>query len=135
MTVVRLQRHAPEAQNATSCAVCGTTDKRRVTDHIQVRTPGAPQLDEGVCESCGAVIDHVVDGSGRRGDVRLEDRVYARQQFARLDRPGHQPVNRAGLERQGPIDCVAARTHHDDGRGGAVFEYRAQNEAICVGQQ
>ena len=69
MTVVRLQRNAPEAENATTCAVCGTTDKRRVTDHIQVGTPGTPQHDEGVCESCGAVIDHVVDRYG--GDLTM----------------------------------------------------------------
>jgi hypothetical protein len=64
MTVVRLQRHAPEAQNATTCAVCGTADSARVTDHLQVGTPGAPQQDAGVCESCGGVLDRVADKYG-----------------------------------------------------------------------
>jgi len=64
MTVVRLQRHAPEAQNATTCAVCGTADAKRVTDHLQVGTPGAPQQDAGVCEACGGVLDRVADKYG-----------------------------------------------------------------------
>jgi hypothetical protein len=64
MTVFRLQRHAPEAQFATHCEVCGTTDVRRLTDHVQVGTPGTPDHDGGVCESCGAVLDKVVDKYG-----------------------------------------------------------------------
>jgi hypothetical protein len=90
MTVVRLQRHAPEAQNATICAVCGTTDKKRVTDHIQVGTPGSPQHDAGVCESCGAVIDQVVDKYG--GDLTMM--VQDAQQDAserEITIPGSQP--------------------------------------------
>ena len=64
MTIVRLQRHAPEAQNATTCAVCGTTDASRVTDHMQVGTPGTPQHDAGVCEACGGVLDQVAGKYG-----------------------------------------------------------------------
>jgi len=59
MTVVRLQRHAPEAHNARTCAVCGTTEPGRVTDHVQVGPPGTPTHDEGVCEHCGSVLDTV----------------------------------------------------------------------------
>ena len=64
MTVVRLQRHAPEAANSDVCAVCGTTDSRRVTDHIQVGTPGIPTHDEAVCERCGGVLGQVVERYG-----------------------------------------------------------------------
>ncbi|MBV8718901.1 MAG: hypothetical protein JO020_15285 [Chloroflexi bacterium] len=59
MTVVRLQRNAPEAHHATTCAVCGSTDSRGVTDHLQAGTPGVPHEDAGVCENCGSVIDRV----------------------------------------------------------------------------
>jgi hypothetical protein len=64
MTVVRLQRHAPEAHNADRCAMCGTTDSRRVTDHVQVGPPGTPTHDEGVCERCGAVLSTVTQRYG-----------------------------------------------------------------------
>jgi hypothetical protein len=73
MTVVRLHRHAPEARNATKCAVCGTTDAQRVTDHIQVGTPGAPEHDDGICEACGGVIDQVVDRYGRDLTMMVEE--------------------------------------------------------------
>jgi hypothetical protein len=73
MTVIRLQRHAPEARNATRCAVCGTTDAQRVTDHIQVGTPGTPQHDEGVCESCGGVLDNVVGRYGQDLTMMVEE--------------------------------------------------------------
>lgn len=73
MTVVRLHRHAPEAHNATSCAVCGTTDVRQMTDHVQVGTPGTPQQDAGVCDACGAVLDNVVDKFGGELTVMVED--------------------------------------------------------------
>ena len=66
MTVVRLQRHAPEANNVQVCAVCGTTDGNSVTDHVQVGPPGTPTHDEGVCETCGAVLHRVVDRYGQQ---------------------------------------------------------------------
>src|SRR6267143_1895942 len=72
MTVVRLHRHAPEADNATRCGVCGTTDAKQVTDHIQVGQPGSPVHDEGVCEACGAVLDNVVDRYGGQLTVMVE---------------------------------------------------------------
>ena len=73
MTVVRLQRHAPEAHNATSCAVCGTVDASRLTDHIQVGTPGTPAHDEGVCESCGAVLGTVTDKYGSQLTMMVQE--------------------------------------------------------------
>src|SRR5438067_358213 len=73
MTVVRLQRHAPEAHNARICAVCGTTEPGRVTDHIQVGPPGTPTYDEGVCELCGRVLDTVVDRYGSSLNVTVEE--------------------------------------------------------------
>jgi hypothetical protein len=73
MTVVRLKRHAPEAQNSTQCAVCGTVRPGEVTDHVQVGTPGAPHYDEGVCDSCGAVLDRVVDRYGANLNVTVEE--------------------------------------------------------------
>lgn len=73
MTVVRLHRHAPEAQNATKCGVCGTTDAKQVTDHVQVGPPGTPYHDEGVCDACGVVIDKVVEKYGGDLTMMVED--------------------------------------------------------------
>jgi hypothetical protein len=73
MTVVRLQRNAPEASQAQTCAVCGTTDAERVTDHIQVGTPGTPHEDAGVCSSCGRVLDQVVNRFGGDLTMLVED--------------------------------------------------------------
>jgi hypothetical protein len=93
MTVVRLQRHAPEANNATRCGVCGTIDADRVTDHIQVGTPGTPAHDEGVCESCGAVLDQVVNKYGSQLTMMVEE---AQQEASERDItiPGAKPRNR-----------------------------------------
>jgi hypothetical protein len=73
MTVVRLQRHAPEAHNATRCAVCGTTDRDRVTDHVQVGPPGTPAHDDGICDACGAVLGKVVDRYGQHLTMLVQD--------------------------------------------------------------
>jgi hypothetical protein len=73
MTVVRLQRHAPEAQDAITCAVCGTNDAARVTDHLQVGTPGVPHVNAGVCEACGAVIHQVADKYGPQVTMLVEE--------------------------------------------------------------
>jgi hypothetical protein len=90
MTVVRLHRHAPEAQNATVCGVCGTTDSKQVTDHIQVGTPGTPSHDEGVCEKCGVVLDKVVDKYG--GDLTMMVENAQQQASEReITIPGSQP--------------------------------------------
>lgn len=64
MTVVRLHRHAPEAHFAQHCAVCGTTDTRRLTDHVQAGPPGTPTHDEVMCEHCGGVITSVTQRYG-----------------------------------------------------------------------
>jgi hypothetical protein len=73
MTLVRLQRHAPEADSAQVCAVCGTTDGRRVTDHVQVGPPGTPTHDEGLCEACGAVLDRVVGRYGQQLTMLVDE--------------------------------------------------------------
>ena len=73
MTVVRLQRHAPEAHSAHVCAVCGTTDSRRVTDHVQVGQPGTPTHDEGVCEHCGGVLDRVTQRYGSQLTMLVDE--------------------------------------------------------------
>jgi hypothetical protein len=92
MTVVRLHRNAPEAQNAEKCAVCGTTDAPRVTDHIQVGTPGTPAHDEGVCDKCGAVLNRVVDRYG--GDLTmLVDDAQREASEREITIPGAQPGN------------------------------------------
>lgn len=90
MTVVRLQRHAPEASYATRCGVCGTIEAERVTDHIQVGTPGTPAHDEGVCESCGAVLDQVVNKYGGQLTMMVEE---AQQQASdrEITIPGAHP--------------------------------------------
>ena len=93
MTVVRLQRHAPEAQNATRCAVCGTTDAKQVTDHIQVGQPGTPMYDEGVCDKCGAVMDNVVDKYGGDLTMMVEDAQHEASE-REITIPGAQPQKR-----------------------------------------
>jgi ribosomal protein S27E len=93
MTVVRLQRHAPEAQNATTCAVCGTTDAARVTDHIQVGTPGTPARDEGICESCGAVLGTVVDRYGGQLTMMVQEAQHEASE-REITIPGSQPHNK-----------------------------------------
>jgi hypothetical protein len=90
MTVVRLQRHAPEADNATRCGVCGTTDAKQVTDHIQVGPPGTPAHDEGVCDACGVVIGKVVDKYG--SDLTMMVKDAQREASEReITIPGAQP--------------------------------------------
>lgn len=90
MTVVRLQRHAPEAKNATTCGVCGTTDAKTVTDHIQVGTPGTPAHDEGVCESCGRVLDNVVDKYGSQLTMMVQE-AQTQTSEREITVPGAQP--------------------------------------------
>jgi hypothetical protein len=92
MTVVRLHRHAPEAHNATSCAVCGTADTRKVTDHIQVGTPGSPEHDAGVCDACGKVLDNVVGKFGGDLTVMVEDAQHEASD-REITRPGVHPKN------------------------------------------
>jgi hypothetical protein len=94
MTVVRLHRHAPEAHNATTCAVCGTADVRAVTDHIQVGTPGTPEQDAGVCDACGAVLDNVVDKFGGQLTVMVEDaqREASDREITVPGARGHMPA-------------------------------------------
>jgi hypothetical protein len=91
MTVVRIQRHAPEAHNATTCAVCGTADAQRVTDHMQVGTPGAPQQDAGVCEQCGAVMTRVADKYGPQVTM-LVGEAQTRASEREITVPGAQPA-------------------------------------------
>ncbi len=97
MTIVRLHRHAPEAQSATTCALCGTADVQAVTDHIQVGTPGTPQQDAGVCDACGRVLDNMVDKFGGDLTVMVEE---AQQQASEreITVPGVQPNNRTTSE-------------------------------------
>ncbi|MDQ6675599.1 MAG: hypothetical protein M3069_33525 [Chloroflexota bacterium] len=90
MTVVRLHRHAPEAQNATRCAVCGTGDVQAVTDHIQVGTPGTPQQDAGVCDACGGVLDNMVGKFGGDLTIMVEE-AQQRASEREITIPGAQP--------------------------------------------
>ncbi len=48
-------------------------DAERVTDHIQVGTPGTPAHDEGVCEACGAVLDKVAEKYGSQISMTVEE--------------------------------------------------------------
>ncbi len=90
MTVVRLQRHAPEAQNATKCGVCGTTDAKHVTDHIEVGPPGTPTHNEGVCDACGQVLDNVVDKYGSELTMMVEEAQHEASE-REITIPGAQP--------------------------------------------
>jgi hypothetical protein len=64
-----------------------------VTDHIQVGTPGTPQHDEGVCESCGAVLDRVVDKYGANLTMMVED-AQTEASEREITIPGAQPHHR-----------------------------------------
>ena len=99
MTVVRIQRHAPEAQQATTCAICGTADAQLVTDHMQVGTPGTPQQDVGVCEQCGAVITRVADQYGPQVTM-LVDEAQTRASEREITVPGAQPAPPKSTERR-----------------------------------
>src|SRR4051794_15503850 len=98
MTVVRLQRHAPEAHNATTCAVCGTADAERVTDHLQVGTPGAPQQDAGVCDSCGVVITRVADRYGPSVTMLVEE-AQTQTSDREITVPGARPKKPEAADR------------------------------------
>jgi hypothetical protein len=73
MTLVRLRRHAPEAQIAEACSVCGTRGSDDLKDHLLVGTPGTPTHDGTVCAGCGAVIDSVARKFGSDLTVTVED--------------------------------------------------------------
>jgi hypothetical protein len=80
----------PKLRMRTKCAVCGTADAHQVTDHMQVGTPGTPTHDEGVCDKCGAVLDHVVDRYG--GDLTMLVEDAQREASEReITIPGVQP--------------------------------------------
>jgi hypothetical protein len=70
--------------------VCGTSDIRQVTDHIQVGTPGTPSHDAGVCDACGRVLDRVVGKFGGDLTVTVDE---AQQEASERDItiPGAQP--------------------------------------------
>lgn len=73
MTVVRLHRHAPEAHQGSRCAVCGTTDAKSLTDHVQVGTPGTPAHDDAICETCGGVLNTVAEQYGGQLTMVVEE--------------------------------------------------------------
>jgi hypothetical protein len=73
MTLVRLRRHAPEAQIAEACSVCGTRGTEDLKDHLLVGTPGTPTHDGTVCAGCGAVIDRVARKFGSDLTVTVEE--------------------------------------------------------------
>lgn len=73
MTLMKLRRHAPEAQPATECCVCGTNDMAQVQNHVLVGTPGVPLTDGGVCEQCGRVLGRVVEKFGSELTVQVEE--------------------------------------------------------------
>jgi hypothetical protein len=57
---------------------------------MQVGTPGVPQHDEGVCESCGTVLDNVVEKYG--GDLTMVVQEAQHQASEReITVPGAQP--------------------------------------------
>jgi hypothetical protein len=73
MTFVRLRRHAPEAQSAETCSVCGARRPGDTKDHLLVGTPGTPAHDGAVCAGCGGVLDQVVRKFGSDLTVTVEE--------------------------------------------------------------
>ena len=73
MTVVRLHRHAPEAHHGSHCAVCGTTDASRLTDHVQIGPPGTPAHDDAVCDNCGGVLDNMTQHYGGQLTMMVDE--------------------------------------------------------------
>jgi hypothetical protein len=73
MTLVRLRRHAPEAQSADTCSLCGARRPGETQDHLLVGTPGTPAHDGAVCTGCGGVLDQVVRKFGCDLTVTVEE--------------------------------------------------------------
>jgi hypothetical protein len=73
MALVRLRRHAPEAQGKEPCSLCGARPRPATGDHLLVGTPGVPSHDGAVCEACGTALDQVVRKFGNNLTVTVEE--------------------------------------------------------------
>ena|SRR5579859_5796718 len=84
MAFVRLRRHAPEAQSADVCSVCGAHSPSETKDHLLVGPPGTPVFDGAVCQACGTALDQVVQKAGANLTVSVEE---AQREPSRRDTP------------------------------------------------
>jgi hypothetical protein len=73
MALLKLRRHAPEAQAQDTCSVCGARRPEDTKDHLLVGTPGTPTHDGAVCEACGTALDHVVQKFGGNLSISVEE--------------------------------------------------------------
>jgi hypothetical protein len=73
MPLVLLRRHAPEAQSAGTCSLCGASLWDATKDHLLVGTPGTPSHDGAVCEACGSALEQIVSKFGRELTVTVEE--------------------------------------------------------------
>jgi hypothetical protein len=73
MTLVRLQRHAPEVQGRVTCTLCGARRRGDTKDHLLVGTPGTPSHNGAVCEACGTTLDQAVRKFGGDLTVTVEE--------------------------------------------------------------
>jgi hypothetical protein len=73
MALLRLRRHAPEAQSVDTCGVCGARRPDQSKDHLLVGQPGTPSYNGAVCEACGTTIDQVANKFGGDLNITIEE--------------------------------------------------------------
>jgi hypothetical protein len=74
MTDIRLRRHAPEAQGAEFCSLCGARRHPDETqDNLLAGTPGTANQGGAVCSACGTALSRAVEKFGSQLDVAVEE--------------------------------------------------------------
>ena len=72
MPFVQLRRHAPEMYGRTTCCLCGACSPGVLHDHLLVGSPGVPDLQGAMCETCGRVLEQFVARWGPNLSVVVE---------------------------------------------------------------
>lgn len=76
------------------------SDAARVTDHVQIGSPGTPAVDAGVCDACGIVIERVAQRFGNPLTLLVEEaqqhagghEISLPTQTPRRERPRKRPA-------------------------------------------
>jgi hypothetical protein len=82
MLFVQLRRHAPEVRGITMCYICGARTPTVLQDHLLVGSPGVPDEQGAVCETCGRVLEHLVAKLGSNLTVQI---VHAQREAGERD--------------------------------------------------
>ena len=72
MPFVQLRRHAPEINSRMTCCLCGARSLSMPHDHLLVGTPGVPDFQDAVCDTCGRVLEQFVTRWGPNLSVAVE---------------------------------------------------------------